>query len=248
MWFYAPMRGGFLRSMLLSHAAGAACLIGLAIRGSTLPLPRRRLSTASRSRPVTCRISSRLVYLSSIPLPRGRVGGSRGSPPAPYRRPVLPRNSIHYARERRVLVEPSSHRGKVRPAEIGDDGHQPEDGKTEQKTREKTSLVLGNVRPPLRIPHARGKQREADQDHKEGNDQKVGHRALPSNLARDRQRRDELAPKPLGAQLGRELVGDMPGKNDGAVGLVVEQVAFLDHRDGGTRYRLADLERARHLA
>ena len=41
-----------------------------------------------------------------------------------------------------------------------------------------------------------------------------------SQLVGDRQRRDELSAITLGAQLGRELVGDVPGENDGAVGLI----------------------------
>src|SRR5499427_10477480 len=69
-----------------------------------------------------------------------------------------------------------------------------------------------------------------------------------SKLARNRQRRQQLAAIALRAQLGRELVGDVPGENDGALGLVGEQPTFLDHRNGRPRHALADLERARDLA
>src|SRR5262249_20927437 len=47
--------------------------------------------------------------------------------------------------------------------------------------------------------------------------------APSSKLARNRQRRYQLAAIALRAQLGRELVGDVPGENDGALGLVGEQ-------------------------
>src|SRR5262245_13663434 len=70
----------------------------------------------------------------------------------------------------------------------------------------------------------------------------------PSELVRDRQRGEELAAVARGAQRGRELVGDMPGKDDGAVGLIGKQAAFLDHRNRRPRHALADLERARDLA
>src|SRR5262249_61216406 len=72
--------------------------------------------------------------------------------------------------------------------------------------------------------------------------------APSSELARNRQRRQELAAITLRAQLGRELVGNVPGKNDGAFGLIGEQPTFLDHRNGGPRHALADLERARDFA
>jgi len=59
-------------------------------------LRRQRLNTASRSRPVTCLISSQLVQLSSIPSTRDRVENRRRSIrlPTACRQPVLPRNSI----------------------------------------------------------------------------------------------------------------------------------------------------------
>src|SRR6516225_9106286 len=67
-------------------------------------------------------------------------------------------------------------------------------------------------------------------------------------LARNRQWRQELTAIALRAQLGRELVGDVPGEDDRAIGLVGEQPTFLDHGDGRPRHALADLERARDLA
>src|SRR5262249_5450017 len=72
--------------------------------------------------------------------------------------------------------------------------------------------------------------------------------APSSKLARNRQRCQELASIALRAQLGRELVGNVPGKNDGALGLIGEQPTFLHHRNGRPRHALADLERARDLA
>src|SRR5215813_7350228 len=72
--------------------------------------------------------------------------------------------------------------------------------------------------------------------------------APASKLARNRQRRQQLAAIALRAQLGRELVGDVPGENDGALGLIGEQPTFLDHRNRRPRHALADLERARDLA
>src|SRR5215470_11101311 len=72
--------------------------------------------------------------------------------------------------------------------------------------------------------------------------------APSSKLARNRQRCQELAAITLRAQLGRELVGNVPGKNDGAFGLIGEQPTFLDHRNGRPWHALADLERAGDLA
>src|SRR5215470_12814399 len=72
--------------------------------------------------------------------------------------------------------------------------------------------------------------------------------ASSSKLARNRQWRQELAAIALRAQLGRELLGDVPGKDDRALRLVGEQPTFLDHRNGRPRHALADLERARDLA
>src|SRR5262249_59932085 len=72
--------------------------------------------------------------------------------------------------------------------------------------------------------------------------------APSSKLARNRQRRQELAAIALRAQLGRKLVGDVPGEDDRAIGLVGEQPTFLDHGNGRPRHALADLERARDLA
>src|SRR6516225_1790981 len=72
--------------------------------------------------------------------------------------------------------------------------------------------------------------------------------ASSSKLARNRQWRQELTAIALRAQLGRELVGDVPGEDDRAIGLVGEQPTFLDHGNGRPRHALADLERARDLA
>src|SRR4051812_5205519 len=52
-----------------------------------------------------------------------------------------------------------------------------------------------------------------------------------SQLARNRQGRDQLPAVALGAQLRRQLIRDVPGEDDGAVRLVGEQAALLDHRD-----------------
>ena len=42
---------------------------------------------------------------------------------------------------------------------------------------------------------------------------------------RHRQRRDQLPAKTLGFEPGRQLVGDVPGENRGAFGLIVKQIA-----------------------
>src|SRR3954449_9424565 len=73
-------------------------------------------------------------------------------------------------------------------------------------------------------------------------------RPPPSQFARYRQGRYQLPAVALGAQLRRQLIRDVPGEDDGAVRLVGEQTAFLDHRDRRPRHALADLERARDLA
>ena len=78
--------------------------------------------------------------------------------------------------------------------------------------------------------------------------QPLGQAVTRHKLARHRQRRDQLAAETLGAQLGRELVGDVPGEDDGAVGLVREHPALLDHRDRGAGHAFADLQRALDLA
>src|SRR4051795_12921271 len=69
----------------------------------------------------------------------------------------------------------------------------------------------------------------------------------PSQLTRYRQGRYQLPAVALGAQLRRQLIRNVPGEDDGAVRLVGEQTAFLDHRDRRPRHALADLERARDL-
>jgi len=56
------------------------------------------------------------------------------------------------------------------------------------------------------------------------------------------QRRDHFAAEALGLELGRQFVGDVPGEDDRAIGLVGEQPALLDHRDQGPRHAFADLQ------
>src|SRR4051812_20007995 len=73
-------------------------------------------------------------------------------------------------------------------------------------------------------------------------------RPSPSQLARNRQGRYQLAAVALGAQLRRQLIRDVPGEDDGAIRLVGEQTALLDHRDRRPGHAFADLERARDLA
>src|SRR3954447_26891874 len=73
-------------------------------------------------------------------------------------------------------------------------------------------------------------------------------RPAPSQFARNRQGRYQLAAVALGAQLRRQLVRDVPGEDDDAIRLVGEEAALLDHRDRRPGHAFADLERARDLA
>ena len=59
---------------------------------------------------------------------------------------------------------------------------------------------------------------------------------------RDGQRRHQHALVALGPQFGGQLVGDVPGENNGAIRLIDEHPALLDHRDEGAGHALADLQ------
>src|SRR5262249_2980921 len=67
-------------------------------------------------------------------------------------------------------------------------------------------------------------------------------------LPRHRQRRHELPAEALLPELGRELFRNMPGEDDGAVGLVGEQPRFVHDRNERAGHVHADLQRARDLA
>ena len=69
-----------------------------------------------------------------------------------------------------------------------------------------------------------------------------------SKHPRHRQRRHQHALVALGAQLRRQFVGDVPGEDDGAVGLILEHPAFFDDGDQRARHAFADLQRALDLA
>ena len=60
-------------------------------------------------------------------------------------------------------------------------------------------------------------------------------------------RNDESAQIPEGAQLGGELVADVPREQQGVFRLIVEQLPLIEHWDQRAWYVLADLLRPRNL-
>src|SRR3954449_2971341 len=62
-----------------------------------------------------------------------------------------------------------------------------------------------------------------------------------------RKRDEELASESLLPELGHQLIGDVPGEQEGMVRLVLEELALLEHGDQRSRDVLADLVRALDL-
>src|SRR5436305_976550 len=62
-----------------------------------------------------------------------------------------------------------------------------------------------------------------------------------------RERNDEVAAEALRFELRHQLVGDMPGKEQRVVGILVEETRLVDDRNDRSGNVLADLERALDL-